>query len=201
MLAKLPQQRYQACAELIRDLNSLGLAHPSLSFLAPKGGPQPAPVPAAGGAPRTETPNAGCWFVRYETAAGQHVTRRLMTAAVLDLIKDEDFDVGAMASRTFEGGYRALSSYKEFEHIMLRRVIKTAADQQTTRFRAQYKKLDAEDRRRRPGAANETGRAKARRYWRGGLVWLFTLGVLGATGYLIYIIIRFLVVEMPAIFG
>jgi serine/threonine-protein kinase len=159
MTAKQPQHRYATCAEVIRDLESLGLAGSELYFLAAARGeaaPQPvaAPEPVASSRRtpmprRAEEPPADVWYLRYETAEGQPVQRKLTHAELLELIKAGDFDPEAQASRSPAEGYRALATFRELEPLVLGRVAKSAADRQAAHYRKLYKQIEEEDERKR----------------------------------------------------
>ena len=154
MVAKQVRYRYQTCNELIKDLESLQLAAPALSFIPREGsGPGETPVPGTMTAPPTEVGSADdsadtptdIWYVCYKTAEGRPVTEKRTTGEVLELIENEDFDLTARASRTPKGGFRALACYREFEPGFLARVAKVAVDRKTTKFRTLYKKIEEED--------------------------------------------------------
>jgi len=70
---------------------------------------------------------------------------------VLTLAGTAHFDATAKASRDPKEGFRALATYKEFEHVVLGRLSKTAADQNTVRYRNLYKKIEEQDRKRERG--------------------------------------------------
>jgi len=105
--------RYQNCADLIKDLENLGLANPTLSFLQavtlrmPRrraaqrrqavravaihadAVPEPAPEPVE-----------DVWYVRYRRPNGQPVLQKLTTAQVLRTGRLAEFDSRAKASRS-----------------------------------------------------------------------------------------------------
>jgi len=175
MTSKLPRYRYQSCAELIPDLQGLGLANASLSFVAPaalaapaagqrpeasravqaKDAPQttqPPPVPQASEAAKASEMKAseGLWYLRFKNAAGQVVVRRLSTAQVLQLLGDDTFDPAAMASRQPTEDFRPLASWREFVPALLRRAAKPKEPRETVapdtgRFRTLYEKIEAKE--------------------------------------------------------
>jgi eukaryotic-like serine/threonine-protein kinase len=154
MMAKNPRDRYQTCAELIRDLSSLGMDAPELTFLHPDGSRpstqttalrSSSPTELASQTPMPDTPTGDVWQVRYRDRHGETVTRRLTTAEVLDLIADEDFDLKAQGSSPSGSGFRSLASFREFRQVLLPRVTRAGADRKSKRLKALYQKFDEED--------------------------------------------------------
>jgi serine/threonine-protein kinase len=168
MVARNPDQRYQTCAELIKDLEGLGLANGSLSFLKEKNDAEPeehsgpATQSPAGRPSRTRTGEgertglasaaseadaAGrdYWYVSFTQRDGSLVTRKLTTEQIRNMIRDDKhFDLEAQASRTRDGNYRALASYKEFTSALGGRLAKARADRKSAKFHAAYAKLTQE---------------------------------------------------------
>src|SRR5258708_27547544 len=80
MLAKEPKFRYQTCANLIKDLESLDLANPALSFVA---GATPSVVRRAAKtvAPAAAEPDPEDWYVKALNFDGvRKMTRRQVVA-------------------------------------------------------------------------------------------------------------------------
>ncbi len=163
MLARQPEQRYQNCDELIRDLESLELTGATLSFLASRHGnrqagaatatPTPPPAPVA--------PEASSWWdVRYKSAEGKVVTRRLTTDQVKDLVQEPDFDLTAQARRQGQAGYRALASYGEFT-VLCARLARATLDSQPSKLRDLYEDAEARMRERELRERLERQRAAA----------------------------------------
>jgi serine/threonine protein kinase len=208
MVHKHARYRYASCTELIKDLESLGLASKRLGFLAPQ--TEPAARPAAGLSTKVPPPKtppgvrpapvpaqeeaADVWYVRYRISGGRLVQRKMTTAQVRAMIEAPDFDQEATASRTKEG-FRALATYREFEPAVLGRVSKTGLDQQTTKYRAMYKKIEEEDRQRR--RVEDDSATSTATYW--GSIFLRVALAAGAVG-LGYVAFRFLVDNLKGVF-
>jgi serine/threonine-protein kinase len=191
MTAKLPRDRYQNCADLIKDLASLELAGDRLTFLdaappqAPLTGRRPSGLRTmeAGLAGAEESP-ADIWYLRFHNAENQMVIRKLTTAQVLQLIEAKNFDASsAKISRQPREGYRALATYKEFERAALAKVAKSAADEKTVRYRNLYKKIEEKERlRERPSEEKDANIT----YWTG--ISLKVGGICLAIGLVIFLL-------------
>ena len=175
MLAKAPEVRYQSCAELIADLQGLGLAGTALSFLEAEAGPAPAargaaakptvkPVaqsptrvaphplkPPARKAPEAapEPEEAEFWYLCFTASDGRVVTRKMTISQVREFIRSRSFDENTQACRTLQGNYRALGTYPEFAHILQSMETKAKADRKAASFQNLYQNLDREEARRR----------------------------------------------------
>jgi eukaryotic-like serine/threonine-protein kinase len=154
MVSKQIRYRYQTCAEVIRDLESLGLASPVLSFLNPerRTGTETAlksPSRATKLAAKDKTPvdleSCDLWFVNYRLADGTNVSRQMTTGEILTLIEKENLDLLTKATRNLRDGFRPLACFREFESCFVSRVAKMAVDEKTSGFRKLYKKLEEED--------------------------------------------------------
>jgi eukaryotic-like serine/threonine-protein kinase len=158
LLDKLPKYRYQTCAELIQDLESLHLAHPRLEFLSPaKPAPTAAPpaVPSRRdtAAPAVADPNI--WYVRFKDAGGQKAVHKLTTSEVQKMLVDNTLAPNNKASRDEKQGYRALATYKEFQNIALVKASKQSADDRAVRYRTLYKKIEEQANQREKDAQNQ----------------------------------------------
>src|SRR5262245_13589177 len=112
MTAKLPKYRYQTCAELIQDLESLGLANPQLEFLTPKAGIAPAASPAVASQDRIRTTGVAdpnIWYVRLKDADGKALVHKLTTADLQKMLAENALAPNIPASREEKRGYRAVA--------------------------------------------------------------------------------------------
>ncbi len=191
MLVAKPEHRYQSCAEVILDLENLGLAGDRLSFIEPAPGPQsktssPAPQPkkinvvrAAMASPRSSlgasTPEAlaDYWFASFTTSAGKAVTRKLTLQQLQGMVKNNSLDADTQVSRTLKGGYRALGTYPEFEGLVKANRTKDKAERRAEKFKNIYEKIDREE--------------KSRLRWR----WIhnLTLRAGGFLGFILWLVI------------
>lgn len=169
-LAKDPKHRYQSCNDLIRDLESLGLAAATLSFipnagsnaaaqLNPKSRPVGAPSAAVTSAPAVRTAAAtgaaapaakapasaeGVWYVRYPDESGKVKEAKLSTAQLLTVIKSGQLDMRAKASKVKGGDYQPLAQYSEFEPAVRARNSKAQAEKTGDKFKNLYSQIDRE---------------------------------------------------------
>lgn len=155
MLEKNPKDRHRTCAELIEDLQSLGLANPALSFIsdAESAAPPvqkrlthseqtPAPVRSAPVKPPLEAQE--WWYVRALNFDG---VRKMNRKQVLDFIQTPNFDLKAQASRSPKGEFQPLASYHEFEPTLRAQAQKMMLDMKATRYKhklVEILKQDAE---------------------------------------------------------
>jgi serine/threonine-protein kinase len=152
MTAKLPRYRYQACDELIRDLESLQLATPTLKLLAEPAAD--APEQRSSGElvkPPEVVENEidpEVWYVRLKGPAGHAVVRKFTTAQLQLKLTEGGISPSAQASHHPRDGFRALATYKELEGTALSQASKQAADKNAGRLRNLYKKIEERDRQR-----------------------------------------------------
>jgi serine/threonine-protein kinase len=148
MIAKLPKYRHQNCDEVVRDLEALQLAGADLDFISERAKSvtsAAAPVPSGSSTDRTMITDEGdpdLWFVVFKTGEGKAVTRKYATAQLAKMLSDGTITASAKASRTLDGSYRSLATYKEFQGSALAKVSKKAADKHSARTRNFYKQLE-----------------------------------------------------------
>lgn len=202
MLANKPERRYQSCAELIIDLESLGLAHDHLSFIevdGPQSRTVPNPVPRKLALKRTTTPPSSSpaltekpapvavsWYTSISSDDGKSKTRKLTTQQMQVLIKSGAFSEQTQVSKTLKGGYRALGTFAEFASLFKAVQTRGQTEKKTQKFQKFYDQIDKDE--------------KSRQRWRwlqnkflgfggavGLILWLVILvAVLGGIGYLVY---------------
>jgi len=187
MLTAKPETRYQSCAQLILDLEGLGLANSQLSFIQVEGPPRqasapppprkvsapqmPAPGPARSATKPAETPAADYWFASFTTRDGKAVTRKLTSQEIIGQVRNKAFDAETQVSKTLKGGYRALGTYPEFQHQMKAALTTKKAERKAEKFKTFYEQIDKQE--------------KSRQRWR----WLHNkfLGVGGFVGFILWL--------------
>ncbi len=211
MTAKLPKNRYQTCAELIKDLESLDLASTQLTFLSAK----PTAKSAAEAVdPMTKTTvtsaqmksrvdadfaasaapvlDLDSWYVQVKMPDGEVKTRKYTTAQLFKMLTDGTIAVTARGSHTPNDNFRALATFKEFQGIALGKMTKKAADKNTARTRGLFKRIEEEERHREAEAnarkgADDTAVSANVRYW-GGFFLRVVLPIGIGIGVLIFLI-------------
>jgi serine/threonine-protein kinase len=191
MTAKLPRNRYQTCEELIRDLESLNLANKTLTFLDTKPAAKKPPVQdgaqemskttvtsaaiksradaeyAASAAPSLDLDQ---WYIQMKMRDGEVKTRKYTTAQLQKMLEEGTVAVTAAASHMPNEGFRAISTYKEFQGFALSKLTRKAADKNTARTRGLMKRIEDAERKReaeeqaRRGEGDSEMRANVR-YW------------------------------------
>lgn len=206
MAAKSPKYRYQTCAELIKDLESLNLASESLSFIQCKSPAErlvqetpmssktsvipslnrsKADIDFADSAQPAHDPNL--WFVQFKGPDGQLTVSKYDTAQLQQMLDEGTMQATARASHNPIDGFRALGTYKEFQGIALSKNAKKAADKNTVRYRGLYKRLEEEDKAREENKRNSNqpesaAQANIRYWW--GIVKVIIPIVLGAAAFI-----------------
>ena len=203
MIQKEPKHRYSTCAEMIADLDSLGLENEHLSIVdgaeAPTGrsartrsrttmalggsttgGGQTMPQyrtseeDATANDQQPASKDKAVWYVRYTNKKGEAQVKEMTTRQVQQGILAEVFDVKAQAQKKGQGGgFLPLAAYNEFQTLMKKRLAKTTDTVKADHMKDMYAKIDKEDRRRKR--------------WR----WLknLTENVLGGFSLIIYLVL------------
>jgi serine/threonine-protein kinase len=129
------------------------------------------------------------WYVTYTERTGQLATRELTTKEVIALIRSDQFDPQTQASLSPDGEYRKLSSYRQFQNLILKRLARQEADRREASFRKLYEEID-EDKSRQQ---KETHQGKRLSSLFSYLWVLFWVGILSTGTYMLYRLIVFLV--------
>jgi serine/threonine-protein kinase len=152
MTAKQPHHRYATCEEIVRDLEALGLASPSLSLLA--GEPEMGGRAGSGGDAAVDRfssdaePDRDVWYVRLRGPGGRFVLRRYRTARLRQKLVEGSIDPRAQVSHRPDDGFRSLATYRQFQGPALSRVTWESADKSGVRYRELYDEFEDKARRR-----------------------------------------------------
>jgi len=203
MIQKEPKHRYSSCAEIINDLDQLGLENEVLSFVdnsssgktsrssrarqrstvsTDSGGASGVSLPqfrtSAEDASQKEAfataKDTTIWYVRYVNKKGESQVKEMNTRQVQQGILAEVLDVKAQAQKKgTPGGFMPLAAHSEFQDLMKKRLAKTQQNVRGENLKEQYAKLEKEQRRHN------------RWRWFKGI----TENVLGGFGLIIYLIV------------
>lgn len=178
MIQKDKNHRYANCAELMADLDKLGLENPTLSFS--EGGDAASAARAGRGRQRTiaggsstqagpsmpqfrssaddaaaaqakaSAQDSSVWYVRYTNAKGETTVKEMTTRQIQQGIMSEVFDVKAQAQKKDSGaGFLPLAGYSEFQPLMKKRLVKTQDEVRKESLKDQFAKIDKEERSRK----------------------------------------------------
>lgn len=208
MIQKDPKHRYSSCAEIINDLDQLGLESESLSFVGDTGngttsrasrGRQRSTVGSDSGGTsgvslpqfRTSAEDATqkeaaaaakdktIWYVRYTNKKGESQVKEMNARQVQQGILSEVLDVKTQAQKKgAAGGFLPLAAHPEFQDLMKKRLAKKQQDVRGDNLKDQYAKLEKEQKRHN------------RWRWFKGI----TENVLGGFGLIIYLAIIAMVI-------
>ena len=203
MIQKDPKPRYSSCAEIINDLDQLGLESEVLSFVDDSSGGTPSrssrvrqrstvgsdsdrtsgvSLPQFRTSAEDATQNEAfaaakdttIWYVRYVNKKGESQVKEMNTRQVQQGILAEVLDVKAQAQKKgTPGGFMPLAAHPEFQDLMKKRLAKTQQNVRGDNLKVQYAKLEKEQRRHN------------RWRWFKGI----TENVLGGFGLIIYLIV------------
>jgi eukaryotic-like serine/threonine-protein kinase len=178
MCQKQPKHRYATGGEVVRDLESLGLAATRLSFLTatPKtglgGGTKPALGKTGLGKTLMESGmpsiDPHVWYLRMSGGNGKFSTEQ-----VLAMIESGKVNMTTMASHLLKSDYRALSTYKEFAALLAKSA--RQADKAPSRYEEIYKEAEKRDKVREETLATHRDRSE----WR-DVVWYYASYVAAA---------------------
>lgn len=183
MLAKSLTVRYQTCAEVIRDVQGLGLANDRFSLFhreakadgTQKRAPAAPTSKSAAAPPASKTGQATpietvWWYVDAGvTAEGKKRVRKLSYDQVKAQIRGGRLDATVEASRQPAAGYRALASYGEFEPCFRPQTVQGKGQRQTDSYE------------------REGGWGRFFNTPMGWVIVLLGLAVLGGIGYVVYL--------------
>ena len=201
MIQKEARHRYSSCAEIMNDLDQLGLESEVLSFIddtegnaAPRasrgrqrstvgsdsGGTSGVALPqfrtSAEDATQKEAAAAAkdttVWYVRYVNKKGESQVKEMNSRQVQQGILAEVLDVKAQAQKKgASGGSLPLAAHPEFQDLMKKRLAKTQQNVRRDNLKEQYAKLEKEQ--------------KQHNRWR----WFkgLTENVLGGFGLIVYL--------------
>jgi serine/threonine-protein kinase len=199
MIASKPEHRYQTCAALIEDLESLGLANDQLSFINAPGTPVRKEAPTS--APkRLKTMLAqptmpaaevetGFWYVEHTSPEGKRVKMKMSEAKVVALIKADKVRADTQASRQSQGPFASLASFQEFSPLLRGKIARIQTGGKGDKFQQLYEQVAKQERfRRRWGWIGKLFGKLGR-----GMMFLIWLAVIGGVLVGGFFLVRFLV--------
>ncbi|MCI0742383.1 MAG: serine/threonine protein kinase [Gemmataceae bacterium] len=145
MTAKQARYRYANCVELMQDLDSLSATNERLRFLE---GRKYKPTQVLDGPSSSVEIPSDIWYVRTPMGGGDLMVKKFTTAELKKLLEDGAVDPIAQASQNADDGFRALSTFKEFQGTAFVMQTKRAADLQAAKYRHLYKKIEEKDKQR-----------------------------------------------------
>jgi serine/threonine protein kinase len=174
MLAPNPDQRFKDFHEVIRLLNGLGLASPSLSFItaadkvvvatgtpaaAPKLTPPASKSSANAPGAKTAAPGgtskaAGAktaagtetvWFIQFKTAEGKDTIARWTTPQILQALRTGTIDAKAKLKQQASDSFLPIAQFREFEQAVQGLLIKQKADKKAGDMKALYAQIDHQE--------------------------------------------------------
>lgn len=197
MIACKPEQRYQTCTELLKDLEGLGLASPTLSFFGdqaralaqtavPSRPAASAPAVAAAPPPKPLPKPAAdeMWQLSFTDASGKQVIKKMTTTEVKAQIAEPNFDLEAQARRNPSEQWRSLATVREFEASLKGRLVRAKVDRKAAPMRNLYDQIEEDERRQK-----RWGWLKKRlKGAKNGLLLVVWLAVLGGGFYGAYLL-------------
>lgn len=177
MMARDPKHRYGDCAEIVRDLSSVGVHSDSLSFVD---GAQPVRVgrsvsPTSAGMGSTQgamgsTMATGrqnfdvdsrrdaqggqsqqasrTWYVQFENADGKTVVEKLSTGRVLKMLNAGMLTAKARAKTSSSGSYLPLSQFPEFTEAVERSLTRQTTQIRKEDMKSLYQQVEKDEKKR-----------------------------------------------------
>ena len=200
-MAKDPKHRYQHMRELVKDLESLGLAGESLSFIndpnrqiARRGSSAPtmtnmrntmastaAPgarglastqaTPATADAGKTMVGGDGMWYVKHVDAAGKPNISKMSTQQVTQSIRSDRFSERTQVAQSAKGPFLPLTQVPAFDDDTRKMLVRQQSANKSRSLADEYKKIE-----------KQYNRLK---WW--NLLTRFRDGTLGILGLILYL--------------
>jgi serine/threonine-protein kinase len=212
MIAPSPSVRYQTCAELLADLEGLGVASPSLGFLKKPAEPTaPTMLPKSKGvtqtpgrvAERTSVPSSPAartrveepreepegWFMILPLPGGKTMAQKVEREEMAGLVKTGVLTADTMVARSAKGKPRSASTYPEVNQIIVAGTAKTVADRKTAKYRELYAEIDQEAERHKRAKFWKNLKAKVGGF-AGFVIWMFIVAAIIAGG--IWLVLHFM---------
>ncbi len=197
-IAKDPKHRYQHMRDFVKDLESLGLAGETLSFINDpnrqvirRGNSAPTvtnmrntmanSAPAARGlastqatpadASKTMTGSDGTWFVKHTDAAGKPNIGKMSTTQVLQCIRNDRFNERTQVSSNAKGPFLPLTQVPSFDDDIRKMLVRQQSANKSRSLADEYKKIEKQYNRQK--------------WW--NLLTRFREGTLGLLGLVLYL--------------
>jgi len=162
MMARETNHRYGNCAEVIKDLASLGVHNDALSFVdgalptgisrsvspttAALGGTavSAGPLPTSRQVARTANvkQTSRTWYVQFQDAKKKTVVDKLSTGRVLKMLKAGMLTAKARAKVSSDGSYLPLAQFPEFTEAVERQLSRQSTDVRREDLKSLYKQVE-----------------------------------------------------------
>jgi hypothetical protein len=162
MMAKEAKHRYGDCAEVIKDLSTLGVHNDALSFvdgavptgIASSASPTTAamggtmvsagPLPTSRQVARTGIVKhaSRTWYVQFEDAKKKTVVEKFSTGRVLKMLQAGILTARARAKVSSDGAYVPLAQFPEFTDAVERRLSRQSTDVRKDDLKNLYKQVE-----------------------------------------------------------
>ena len=198
-MAKDPKHRYQHMRELVKDLETLGLAGESLSFIndpnrqvARRGSSSPTvtnmrntmastAAPGARGlastqatpmdAGKTMTGSEGSWYVKHVDATGKPNISKMTTPQVLQSVRSDRFNERTQVASSAKGPFLPLTQVPAFDDDTRKMLVRQQSASKSRSLADEYKKIEKQYDRQK--------------WW--NLLTRFRDGTLGILGLILYL--------------